>query len=201
VVNALRLSLRLVVLLSLTLSASLYAQQVDESYRLTVRDLVKFSVLDEPETALEQRIDGQGRIRIPYLGNVRIAGLTAREAEDQIEASYIAADIFRQVQVTIRVGEYSIKEVSVLGQVKRPGNVTFPIEANGLDLREVISQSGGFTNIAQTREVRVTRPQPDGTEEVISVNVERMLRARDGEGNSAFLVLPGDKIFVPERIF
>jgi protein involved in polysaccharide export with SLBB domain len=169
------------------------------SYRLAVRDLVRFSVQDEPETLVEQRIDGQGRIRVPYIGNVEVAGLTVREAEELIERIYIENQIYRHLQATVRVLEYSQKEVSVLGQVKSPGRVVFPMEVNGLDIREVISQAGGFTNIARSREVRVTRTSRDGQEELLTVNVDQMLTGRGAGSAPPFLVEPGDIIFVPER--
>jgi protein involved in polysaccharide export with SLBB domain len=90
----------------------------------------------------------------------------------------------------------------VLGQVKKPGKVIFPIEANGMDIRDVVSQAGGFTNIARSREVRVTRVSADGQEQALTVNVEQMLSGRGADGAAqSFLVLPGDIVFVPERFF
>lgn len=174
--------------------------EVSLNYELAVRDLVMFGVLDEPETEVEQRVDGQGRIRLPYIGNVEVAGLTIREAEEVIEKAYLDNFIYTNLQATLRVLEYSQKEVSVLGQVKKPGKVVFPIEMNRLDVVEVITEAGGFTGIARSREVRVTRTRPDGEEEVFQVNVDRMLTGR-GDGAGSFSVLPGDVIFVPERFF
>lgn len=170
-----------------------------ESYLLSPRDLVSFSVLNEPETAAEQRIDGDGRIRLPYIGTMNIAGMTVRDAEARLERAYIDSDIYITPQITVRVLEYSISEVSVLGQVNDPGNITFPIEANGLDIREVISQAGGFTNIARSKEVIVTR-QTARNKETFKVNVDEMLK-RKNEKIDAFLVQAGDVIFVPERFF
>lgn len=195
--------------LLITGAASAFAQEEEappraDSYQLSVRDLIKFAVLDEPETELEQRIDGEGRIRVPYLGNVQIAGLNIREAEEMLERAYVENDIYTKLQATIRVVEYSVKEASVLGQVKKPGNVPFPIEMNGIDIREVISQAGGFTTVARSKEVRVTRFDKNGNEKVFTVNVDRMLSG-SGRGNSddgtIFHVRPGDVIFVPERFF
>jgi len=173
---------------------------VVEGYRLSVRDLVKFWVLDEAETLVEQRIDGQGSIRVPYLGNVPVAGLTVRQAEAAIERLYLENEIYRKLQATVRVIEYSQKEVSILGQVKSPGKVVFPMEVNRLDIVEVITSVGGFTNIARASEVRVTRTGQDGREEILTVNVQRMLSGR-GESTGTFFVQPGDVIFVPERFF
>jgi protein involved in polysaccharide export with SLBB domain len=169
-------------------------------YQLTERDLISFTVLNEPETATEQRIDGNGRIRVPYLGPMRVAGMTVRGAEEAIEEAYLTHEIYIRPQVTIRVVEYSIKEASILGQVTRPGTITFSIESNGIDIRDAVSQAGGFTNIARSREVLVTRIE--GQREVVyRVNVDRMLSDQRNERETAFMILPGDVVFVPERFF
>lgn len=170
------------------------------AYALTERDLVTLRVLNEAEATSEQRIDGTGRIRVPYLGPMRIVGMTVREAEEAIEEAYIQGEIYIRPQVMIRVAEYSIKEASILGQVNRPGTVTFPIEANGLDIRDAVSQAGGFTNIARSREVLVTRMERQ-REVVHKVNVDRMLSNRKEDRETVFMVLPGDVVFVPERFF
>lgn len=174
-----------------------------ENYQLAVRDLIRFSVLGEAETLVEQRIDGDGRIRVPYVGEFAVAGRTVREAEKLIEAAYVESAIYIAPQANLRVIEYSVKEASVLGQVKTPGRIAFPIELNSLDILDVISQAGGFTGIARSREVRVTRAGSEGREQVFTINVDRMLTGRGGESEPAqnFRVLPGDVIFVPERFF
>lgn len=182
-------------------AGSLAARSVaPESYQMKVRDLVSFSVLNEPETAGEQRIDGQGRIRVPYLDTMTIAGMTVREAEDLLERTYIANDIYITPQITVRVVEYAVREVSVLGEVNKPGNIALPIEADGLDIREVISQAGGFTNIARSRKVVVTR-RMGNSKETFEVDVDDMLRKGKSGASSGFLVQAGDVVYVPERFF
>ena len=199
----------LILALSLAVGAPLAAQespeadpeaqvQVDErSYRLAVRDLLIFRVQDEPDTEAERRIDGHGRVRLPYIGNVEIAGMTVRDAEDAIEEAYIDSRIYVSPQVSLRVLEYAPREVSVLGQVKDPGTVTFPIEVESQSIISVISEAGGLTGIARAREVRVTRRNEEGETEVHHVNVDQLLGG-DGAG---FQVYPGDVIYVPERFF
>lgn len=184
---------------------TLYAQAdevVSNSYRLADRDLIRFAVQGEPETAVEQRLDGEGKVRVPYLGDVVLRGHTVREAEKMIEELLIENKIYHRLQATIRVVEYSTKEVSILGQIRTPGKVAFPIEANKMDILDVITESGGFTGIARSREVRVTRSGGGGNDGTFTVDVDKMLAGR-GSANAEppFYVLPGDVIFVPERLF
>lgn len=171
----------------------------ERSYRLAVRDLVRFQVQGEPETQTEQRIDGDGMIRgLVYIDDQEIGGLSIREAEARIREAYMEADIYISPQVSIHVLEYAPRRVSVLGQVKNPGTIRFPIEVQSMSIVSVISEAGGFTGIARSREARVTRTNEEGEEEVHTVNVDRIL---EGQADAAFQIYPEDVIFVPERFF
>jgi protein involved in polysaccharide export with SLBB domain len=173
------------------------------NYQLSIRDQIDFSVYDEPDLTASQRIDGHGQIRVPLLGTTKVAGMTIREAEKYLENAYIEKRLLRAPMVTIRVADYAPKEVAVLGAVSSPGKLTFPIEANSLAIVDVISQMGGFTDMARSDNVRVTRVTQGGRKVDFTVNVERMISGR-GRGSSTetrLEVFPGDVIWVPQRIF
>jgi polysaccharide export outer membrane protein len=182
--------------LSLPLRAE---KKSDANYHLFPRDLIRVAVFGEPDMSVERRIDGDGRITLPLIGPVLVRNLTVTEAEDQIRDLYLSRHYFVHPQVTLSVVAYSPKEVSVVGQVKNPGAVTFPMEADSLPVVDVISRVGGFTRIGRAESVHVTRTGPDGTRQVYTINVKGML---DGRARVApFMVQPGDVIFVPETVF
>ena len=170
------------------------------NYRLSVRDQIEFDVFDEP-LGMTQRIDGSGQIRIPLLGNQEISGMTVREAEDFIEKLYVENRILRNPTVTIRVAEYAPREVAILGAVGSPGTQEFPIERNQMDIVEVVSRAGGFTGIARSNAVSVTRIDDDGGERTFTVDVESMITGSRRDGSERFKILPGDVIWVRERVF
>lgn len=173
----------------------------EENYQLSVRDQIRLTVYDEPDLTIEQRIDGQGQVRIPLIGTTRLAGMTVRQAEQFLERTYVEQQFLRDPMVTIRVEDYAPKEVSVLGAVASPGKLAFPIEANTLDIVDVISKVGGFTDIARSNRVRVTRGS-NAQKSDFTVNVERMITGRGrGDSEETFEILPGDVIWVPERLF
>jgi polysaccharide export outer membrane protein len=172
------------------------------NYQLSIRDQIQLIVYDEPDLSTEQRIDGRGQVRIPLIGTTRLAGMTVREAEEYLERAYVEQQFLRNPMVSIRVADYSPKEVDVLGAVVTPGKLTFPMEANSLDIVDVISRMGGFTGIARSNRVRVTRVGRDGRETDLTVNVERMITGRGrGAREQPVDIFPGDVIWVPERLF
>lgn len=174
-----------------------------DSYQLRIRDQLDLTVYDEPDLSTSQRIDGRGLIRVPLLGNARVAGLTIRQAEEYLQRAYVEERLLRDPMVTIQVTDYASREVSVLGAVASPGVLTFPIEANSLHIVDVISEMGGFEGIAKSDKVRVTRRTPNGQTVEFTVNVERMITGRgdDAGERSRARILPGDVIWVPERLF
>jgi protein involved in polysaccharide export with SLBB domain len=169
-------------------------------YRLFPRDLVRISVHNEPDVSGDRRIDGSGEINVPLLGQLKIAGLTPSEAQALIAARYVKEEIFIHPEVAISIVEYGPKEVMVLGQVSKQGKQVFPPEAASISIVEAITSAGGLTRIAKGDAVRITRKDQQGVEQSFTVNVDKLIDGRATRAD-AFLLQPGDIVFVPERVF
>jgi protein involved in polysaccharide export with SLBB domain len=168
------------------------------SYHLSSRDLIRITIFNEPDMTVDRRIDARGAVSLPLIGNVDLNHLTVSEAQDKIRLAYIEMEIFVHPQVSVTVTEYLLKEVSVIGQVKSPGKIVLPMESDELEIVDVISKAGGVTRLARSDSVRVTRKAANGVEQTFTVDVERMFNGRGGA--KPFMVVPGDVIFVPERV-
>lgn len=175
----------------------------DPSYRLAVGDSVSVNIYGEPEMSASQRLDVGGVLRLPMVGEVKLGGLSVREAEEALERLYRDREFLKAPLVTLVVSNYALREVSVLGAVRSPGNFQFPKETTSLDIADLITRLGGFTPTAKSDAVSVIRRKPDGKEEVTTVDVERMIsgRRRGDTSRRDFAVFPGDRIWVPERLF
>lgn len=170
------------------------------TYRLFGRDLIKLAVRGEPDLTVERRVDGLGEINVPLLGQVKVAGLSLVEVQTLIAKSYAKEEIFVSPEVVVTVVEYSPKEVMVLGQVVKQGKQTFSPEATTMTVVEAITSAGGFTRIAKSDAVRVTRKDERGVDQSFTVNVEKMIDGR-GAAVEPVLLQPADVVFVPERVF
>ncbi len=190
-------------LLGIFLSQSAFSQtqpeDINPNYRLSVRDRIAINVFDEPELAIAQGIDAKGEIKLPLIGTFRVEGMTIREVEKMLETQYIEQKILRSPIVTLDVLNYSPKEVSVLGTVPRPGQIPFPAEIEKIDIVEIISMVGGFTPLSKKKDVKVTRTLPNGSQIVLTVNVEEMIEGRKkNKQTETVYIYPGDLIFVDE---
>lgn len=169
-------------------------------YRLSLGDRIRVAVFQEDDLSAIPRINAQGMVTLPLIGDVRVSGLTVSEAQSHIERAFRDGRFLRSPQVNITVEEYAPREVSILGQVRNPGKYALPVEST-LTVVELVTRAGGFTDIGKGTEVRVTRIGPDGQETNFTVDVESVIRGRGKsrvEDNS-MLLEAGDIVYVPER--
>lgn len=171
------------------------------SYRLIVRDQVQMTVYGQPDLTVAQRIDGEGMIRIPLLGNVVIAGMSVREVEKELENAFVEQEYLRSPLVTMRVTDYAPREITVFGAVNSPGTFTLPLEVNSMDIVEVISKVGGFTPVARGNSVRIVRNRGQPDENVETVNVDRMITGQSPDNQEPVMVYPGDLVQVNQSMF
>jgi polysaccharide export outer membrane protein len=110
-------------------------------YRLALGDSIRITVFQVPDLSLETRITEAGVISYPLLGSVRLAGLTIAEAEAQIAKGLRDGNFVRQPQVSVTVVQARGNQVSVLGQVGRPGR--YPLETGEVRLSDMLATAGG----------------------------------------------------------
>ncbi len=85
-------------------------------------------------------VQSDGTIFYPYVGHLKVAGLTIDEIQDKITqrlSMYI-----RKPQVTVQVAKFRNRNTYVLGEVRNPGMQ--PITDKPLTLMEAISSAGGI---------------------------------------------------------
>ena len=170
-------------------------------YTIAITDSLQVSVFGEEDLSRITRVDARGLINLPLVGEVKVFGLTLRDAEQAIATAYREGRFLRNPQVTVTVEVYAVREISVQGQVKNPQRVMLPPESS-MTVLEAITKCGGFSDSAKGTEVRVTRVDADGKVKVFIVDIDSLIKGKDrakSEDNS-LLLLPGDIIYVPERM-
>jgi protein involved in polysaccharide export with SLBB domain len=164
------------------------AQPVELTSGLTAGDGFEVRVFGEQDIGGVFQVQEDGSIDFPLIGRVQVAGKTQAELAALLEAQ-LGAGYLRDPQVTVVMTERENLEVSVLGEVARPG--TFPF-AEKLTLVQAISNAGGLTDLAHSRRVKLTRKGPTGRG-TYEVSVKAITDGREED----ILLQPGDIIFVP----
>ena len=117
-----------------------------------------------------------GKISLPLLNDVQAAGLTPMQLRDVIAKKLV---------------EYMPNpEVSVLGEVKKPGRFDFKSKATVLD---AIALAGGFNDFAARSRIVILRQDGPGTKR-IPVNYNKIISSSSEDD---FYLQPGDVVVVP----
>lgn len=181
---------KLILLFYLTLQAWIPAHAVTEGedapvlageYQLDTGDKIRIQVYNEEDLYLETRVNDSGIISYPFLGNIKVAGLTPSQIE-QVIAQRLKGDYLIDPKVSVDIMEY--RQFYVNGEVQSPGGYPFQ---PGITVRKAISVAGGFKERASRDKIFLIR---EGTN-----NDEPAKASLDDK------VWPGDIITVEESFF
>ncbi|MET0264242.1 MAG: polysaccharide export protein EpsE [Duganella sp.] len=152
-------------------------------------DVVKISVYNNPDLTTETRVSASGNITFPLIGQVAVSGLPTVEAEKKIATALVSGGYVKNPQVNLIVTVMQSQQVSVLGQVNRPGR--FPIEG-GRNLLDVLALAGGVS--AEGSDVVTVIHQRDGKTVKEEVDVVNMVR--QGKLTHEMELLGNDVVYV-----
>ncbi|MBV3315199.1 polysaccharide biosynthesis/export family protein, partial [Bacteroides ovatus] len=112
-------------------------------------------------------VDNEGKINFPVLGELKVGGLTKKEAE-QLIVEKLKPYIKESPIVTVRMVNYKI---SVLGEVARPG--TFTISNEKVNLLEALAMAGDMTVWGVRDNVKLIREGADGKQEIVTLDLNK----------------------------
>jgi polysaccharide export outer membrane protein len=109
--------------------------------RLGVGDAVRVTVFQQPDLTTEARVSEKGTVAMPLIGEQKVAGKSTGEAAKQIADALKNGKYLKDPQVSIAMVTLRSRQVSVLGQVARPGRYALDDTSSGLT--EVLAAAGG----------------------------------------------------------
>ena len=177
----------------------------ENGYRIRSGDKLSISILNEPDCNIRQTVPNDGIIRLSYVGEFKAINLSVKSLESLIKQEYILKGIFLRPIVNVSITEYAKRFVYLSGAVNKKGPFALPPEVEAMNIVELISMSGGFTDIARKNKVFVTRTyySQGGKAEpkTFEVDVESLSRGSMQNRNDKFWIYPEDQINIPERLF
>ncbi len=151
-------------------------------------DLLQVAVFDVPELEVHVRVSDAGDVRLPLVGEIRVAGLSAAAASLRIDTALQDGGFVRKPQVTVVVVEFAAADVSISGQVVHPGNYSLRTPRA---LMDVLTMAGGLTALA---DVRVTVRRKGAGDRTVYA---RLPNDPDEALANGVMVEPGDLVIVP----
>lgn len=120
-----------------------HAQSESNDYTLGAGDAIRVQVFQNPDLTLDTRVPESGVISYPLIGAVKIGGISIAAAERKIADALKTGGFLQKPQVTILLTQLRGAQVSVLGQVGRPGR--FVLETSNTRLSDMLATAGGIT--------------------------------------------------------
>jgi polysaccharide biosynthesis/export protein len=160
------------------------------AYVIGPSDTIEVRVAGQPDLTTQARVDGDGRIGFPQLGQIAVAGMTQEQLSNRIAATLEKADIIRRPKVTVAVIGFG-RQVSVLGQVGVPGII--PID-RPLTITDVLARAGGikYDSAGYYLYLRGTDGKGQPTSQKMEIN-----KVLEGDPSLNQVVKNGDTIYVP----
>lgn len=153
-------------------------------------DMVRVSVFRNPDLTTETRVTERGTILFPLIGEINVQGLTPSQAGSRIAEKLRQGRFVVNPEVTLSLMQVNSRQVSVLGNVNKPGR--YPLEGTSAKLTDLLAIAGG---IAPTGSDQVTIVSTrGGTTTSMDVDIPSMLRTGDLSKNVT--LEPGDTVFV-----
>ena len=142
-------------------------------------DLIEISEYHTPEFRSSVRVSAAGSVTLPMIGEIEIAGMEEPAAAHAIEAALLKKGMLLHPLVSVLVTSYAGQDVSVLGEVARPGVYAYTVHHRLLDLISAASglapNAGRLVNIFHENDPKTAHPvvlDPSGTDTAADHNPE-----------------------------
>jgi polysaccharide export outer membrane protein len=158
-----------------------FHKMLDQPYRLGAGDRVRVTVFEQEGLTNIYSVDQSGYLSIPLVGAVPARGHTAQQLEGEI-ADKLRQGYLRDPDVSVEIDRY--RPIFIMGEVGAAGQYSY---VPGLTVQKAIAIAGGFSPRANQESVDITR----------DINGKVMT----GRVRTSDPLLPGDTVYVRERLF
>ena len=165
-------------------------------YILGASDRIYLDVFQVPELSREYLIVVDGTVSFPWIGRIKLAGLTLTEATQVLSQAY-AAYLKRSI-VTVTLLTPRPLKIAIAGEVNIPGsyNISLAPGERSPSVTDILKQAGGTTTTADISQVELLRTV-DGKERIYTLNLWQILQ--QGNLNQDITLEDGDRIFIPTK--
>ncbi|HYK34831.1 polysaccharide biosynthesis/export family protein [Alloacidobacterium sp.] len=160
---------------------------VPTTYKIGVGDVLHITVWEEPQLTETAVVRPDGKVSMPLVTEVDVAGLTP-EAAQQVLTDRLVKFVHKP-RVTVTVQEIHSRMVYITGEVQRPG--AYPL-MDSMNVVQLVARAGGLTDFAKQKKVYVLR---GSTSARVNVNYEKVLKGQAPQQNVE--LAPGDTVVVP----
>src|SRR5262245_2126560 len=158
-----------------------------DAYVIGAGDVISVSVWEQDKLSTKTRVRTDGRISMPMINDVDVAGKTPTDVSRDLETKLKGYVLHPKVNVVVE--ESRPLSISVVGEVSKPGLYTLD---PGSGVAQALASAGGTTNFADRDKIFVLRRQPKPLR--IRFEYKDVLSANGAGAN--FRLVTGDVVVV-----
>lgn len=163
----------------------------EDNYVVGEEDVLRITIYDYPELTTTERVSGEGKITLPLIGELKVAGLTTDQMAKKIAAK-LSDGFIVDPNVSVFVVEFRSKKTIVMGFVNKPGIYTL---SGNTTLLELISLAGGLAKDAGDKAtIKRNYSGNTGGEGLITVDLNKLIEQGDASLNIS--LMDGDSVFI-----
>ena len=159
---------------------------VPDTYLVGRGDQLLINFYGKESESFEVIVDREGRINIPDLSPVQVAGLTFAEVKELIKVK-VEQEVIG-VKAFVSLGKLRSIRILVLGEAYKPGSYSV---SSLTTVSHALFISGGVSDIASLRNIQVKR----GGKLVTNFDLYDLLIR--GDSSNDIILKPGDVVFIP----
>jgi protein involved in polysaccharide export with SLBB domain len=170
--------------------SSLYQEpSILEEYQFQIGDVFEVKIFGLPDYDQTIIVRPDGRISLPLVDNLTVAGMTPSELDQIITDNY--KEKIKDPEVSVVLKEFTGQRIFIGGEVNEPGEKTL---SSNMTLTRSIFQAGGFKRTAELKSVALIRRDSNNNPEIFLIDVDKIIY----EGERDVPLKPSDMIFIPK---
>lgn len=167
------------------------------SYQLAVGDKVQVNVWKNPELSVSEPVRPDGKIAVPLIGDITAAGRTPEQLAADISRKLSSYVIKPQVTVILTdlKGQEFLSRIRVTGAVGHDMSISYH---QGMTVLDAVLEAGSVDIYADANATKLYRRTETGA---VTYDIRLKDIMENGDMRTNIMLMPGDVITVPERLF
>jgi polysaccharide biosynthesis/export protein len=165
------------------------SQPEQDKYLLGPEDVIEVSVWKEPDMTKQLVVQPDGKIYYPLVGEIRAAGKTVKQLQEEISKKL--EKFVTDASVTVILLKSQYYKFYVTGKVNKPGEF---LVGHPTSVLQAIAMAGGLTPFASPKNIKIVR-KVAGQDEIYNFDYKDVSRGQMLYQN--ITLQPGDTVVVP----
>ena len=166
-------------------------------YKMSVGDQIQINVWKNPELSVAAPIRPDGKVSLALAGDVMAVGKTPEQLAEDIEnklATYVKNPNVTVILTSLQ-GHAFLSRIRITGAVEQNISIDYH---QGMTVLDAVLEAGSVTPFADGNDTKLHRRTSKGD---VTYDIRLKDIMKKGDMTTNVLLLPGDVITVPERLF